>query len=195
MNFLAHSYLSGKNELLLLGNFIGDSVKGSMLNGFPDDMKKGIQLHRFIDHYTDHHEVVEETKQLLRPGFGKYAPVVADVYFDHFLASRWEEFHHETLEKHILNVHNILESNFALLPEKAQLFIPFLIRQNWMKSYATIEGISEVLIRMSRRTRFNSGMEKAQQDLRKNYQQYNDHFTLFFPDLINATKKQIDSLS
>ena len=28
MNFLAHLYLSGTNEKILVGNFIGDYVKG-----------------------------------------------------------------------------------------------------------------------------------------------------------------------
>ena len=32
MNFLAHIYLSGENEEVLLGNFIADSVKGADFN-------------------------------------------------------------------------------------------------------------------------------------------------------------------
>ena len=33
MNFLAHLYLSGEDEELLIGNFIADYVKGSLLPG------------------------------------------------------------------------------------------------------------------------------------------------------------------
>ena len=34
MNFLAHLYLSGASEGLIIGNFIGDSVKGQDLKSY-----------------------------------------------------------------------------------------------------------------------------------------------------------------
>jgi len=45
MNYLAHLYLSGSNEHVLVGNFIADSVKGSKHKDYPYDIQRGILLH------------------------------------------------------------------------------------------------------------------------------------------------------
>ena len=41
MNYLAHIYLSGANEEILVGNFIGDYVKGFELSKYSDQIRKG----------------------------------------------------------------------------------------------------------------------------------------------------------
>ena len=84
MNFLAHFHLSGENELIAIGNFLGDFIRGSELNSLPLTVQKGVYLHRFIDQYTDNHPVVRDLNKMLVPHFAKYAPVVSDIYFDYF---------------------------------------------------------------------------------------------------------------
>ncbi len=90
MNFLAHIYLSGNQERVMIGNFIGDFVKGKAWEEFDSAIQRGILLHREIDRYTDDHEVVIKTKERLRPKYHHYAPVISDVFYDHFLASLWK---------------------------------------------------------------------------------------------------------
>ncbi|HPX06218.1 MAG TPA: ACP phosphodiesterase, partial [Tenuifilaceae bacterium] len=92
MNFLAHLYLSGDNVHVRLGNFIGDHVKGKAFTHYPPDVQKGILMHRAIDSFTDNHLATAESKRLLRSGYGKYAGVVVDVFYDHLLASNWSNF-------------------------------------------------------------------------------------------------------
>ncbi|TAG37301.1 MAG: DUF479 domain-containing protein, partial [Cytophagia bacterium] len=58
MNFLAHIFLSGSDELRVVGNFIGDFVKGQKWREYPEKVQEGILLHRFIDGYTDKHTLV-----------------------------------------------------------------------------------------------------------------------------------------
>ena len=41
MNFLAHAYLSGTDEEILIGNFIADAVKGSNAATAPDVGRQG----------------------------------------------------------------------------------------------------------------------------------------------------------
>ena len=85
MNYLAHLYLSGNNADLLLGNFIADHLKGADRKRiYPEAIKRGIALHRRIDTFTDAHPVVAESKVRVREQFGKYAPVIVDVFYDHF---------------------------------------------------------------------------------------------------------------
>ena len=55
MNYLAHVYLSGSDEFLCIGNFIGDHVKGKAYFDYPETIQNGILLHRKIDYFTDQH--------------------------------------------------------------------------------------------------------------------------------------------
>lgn len=194
MNFLAHAYLSGNNDQIRFGNLIADAVKGDSYTQFPVEIQKGILLHRFIDSFTDQHPIVEESKILLREKFHKYAPVVSDVYFDHFLAKNWHEFHHAPLENYAQETYRILEAYSAHTPSKSKLFIPWLIQQNWLVSYKTTDGISQILGRMSNRAKFVSNMELAGEELIARYGQYEDHFRRYFPELIKASTVFKESL-
>ena len=65
MNFLAHLYLSGNDENIMIGNFIGDHVKGNNFLKYDESIIFGIKLHRMIDAFTDSHPLVEESKKHL----------------------------------------------------------------------------------------------------------------------------------
>ena len=58
-------------------------MKGNKINDFDSDIKKGIQLHREIDQFTDSHPIVRESKLRLRADFRHYSPVIVDVFYDH----------------------------------------------------------------------------------------------------------------
>ena len=97
MNFLAHLYLSGNDPLVRLGNFIGDFVKGrDLADRYEPAIVKGIELHRAIDEFTDQHAIVKQSKMRLRPKYRHYAPVIVDIFYDHFLAAGWDN-HSEQL--------------------------------------------------------------------------------------------------
>ena len=98
VNYLAHFYLADPDPMLMVGNFMGDGVKGSDLAKFPDTVARGVRFHRFIDSYTDAHPEVMEAKRLFYPTQSKYASVVVDVLFDHLLALNWGAHHEERLE-------------------------------------------------------------------------------------------------
>jgi acyl carrier protein phosphodiesterase len=194
LNYLAHIFLSGDDEALLIGNFIADAVKGKQLELYPEGIARGIRLHRLIDSFTDTHPVVRETKARLRPHFRKYAPVVADLYFDHFLASRFEEFASEPLKPYTSRVYTLIDQHLPNLPERVQYFFPYMMRQNWLLSYAEVSGIAQALGGLSRRTSFESGMERAGEELLENYTLYDAEFSLFFPELIAYVEKVLPDL-
>ncbi len=195
MNFLAHAYLSGDNPKLLVGNFIGDFVKGRGIHErFEKNIAQGIELHRLIDAYTDSHPVVMESKIRLREKYRHYAPVIVDMYYDHFLASSWSTYHDLSLEEFAAKTYQTLNDNFDVLPEKLRHMLPYMMHGNWLVNYGKVEGIQRALTGMSRRTSFNSQMEDAANDLRKHYQEFGDEFKLFFPDLVRYSKEEIEKL-
>ncbi|HEX8516956.1 MAG TPA: ACP phosphodiesterase [Bacteroidia bacterium] len=191
MNFLSHLYLSGDSEGLLIGNYIADSVKGSDYKNYPEEIRKGILLHRKIDTYTDCHPVVEESKQRLRPRYRKYAGVITDVYYDHFLASNWEEYSSETLWDYTQRIYAIIQKNHSILPEKSVHFTQYMLRYNILEAYSRLQGIEQVLTGMSQRTKFQSNMEHAAHELKEHYTLFEDEFKRFFPELRQFVKDEI----
>lgn len=185
MNYLAHIYLSGDSEEITVGNFIGDFVKGNQHQQFPEQVAYGIVLHRRIDSFTDQHALVRECIQLLRPGYGKYAGIVADIFFDHFLASNWTDYSVDSLRQFTKNAHSIFISNFGILPFRVKQFLPFLIHHRRLESYAERENLLTVLDIMSRRTSLPANSEWAMMILNQKYDEFEYLFRNFFLELIN----------
>lgn len=194
MNFLAHIFLSGQNEDLIIGNFIADSVKGKKYLNFPSGIQKGIILHRSIDYFTDTHPVVRQSTSRLFKNYSHYSAVIVDIYYDHFLASNWSNYSETPLEIYIADFYLLLEKNFSILPEPIQRFFPVMVEENWLLSYASIEGIQKILYQMNIRTRGKSKMDKAVKDLQDNYKDFEGDFNTFFPDLQKFTKQKIKTL-
>lgn len=184
MNFLAHLYLSQSPPELMVGNFIGDFVKGKAFENFPDVIRKGIILHREIDAFTDDHVWVKKSKKRLVPKYRHYAAVIVDIFYDHFLASQWHSYHHQPLEIFTSGAYHTIQDHWHLLPEKAKYMLPFMVEQNWLLNYSSISGIKRSLTGLSRRSKFTSHMEEATEDLEKYYDIYKEEFTAFFPVII-----------
>ena len=188
MNFLVHLYLSGDDDDILIGNFIADSVKGSALARYPERIQEGIVLHRKIDQFTDEHPVVLKGKVRLRPKFHKYAPVIMDVFYDHFLAIHWDDYCSVSLTDYVKAVYELLEKNTESFPERTKMMLPYMIGGNWLEGYRHLEGINRSLTGMSKRTNFKSDMEFATKDLERNYDFYEEEFNEFFPLLVDYVK-------
>lgn len=192
MNFLSHLYLAGNSEGLIIGNFIADAVKGSDYKKYSDQIQKGILLHRQIDTYTDSHEIVEQSKQRLRKDYKKYSGVIVDIYYDHFLATNWNDYSGQPLNDFSKNIYQIIKDNHILLPLKSAQFAKYMFHYNVLEAYAKLEGIDRVLKGMAHRTTFESNMEKAIHDLKEHFQLFENEFKLFFPQLQQFVNTQIE---
>ena len=184
MNYLAHIYLSGDSDEIILGNFIGDFVKGNKYQNYPDQVAFGIRLHRRIDLFTDQHPDVRKCIDVLKPGYGRYSGIVVDVFFDHFLAANWNNYSEYTLREFSKHAHAVFLSNFMLLPFRVKQFLPFLIQNKRLESYAHRENMYPVLEIMSRRTSLPANSEWAMQILQKEYDQFEALFRSFFAEMI-----------
>jgi acyl carrier protein phosphodiesterase len=185
MNYLAHLYLSGDSDEVKLGNFIGDYVKGNKHLQYPEQVAFGIRLHRSIDHFTDQHPDVKSCIELVKPGYGRYSGIVTDIFFDHFLASNWNDYSVITLRQFSKHAHAVFLSNFGLLPFRVKQFLPFLIQHKRLESYANRESMFQVLEIMSRRTSLPQNSEWAIQLLNHEYNLFESLFRNFFTDMID----------
>jgi acyl carrier protein phosphodiesterase len=184
VNFLAHLFLSKDDPEIMVGNFIGDFVRGRNLESvYTKKIALGIELHREIDAYTDKHEIVMESKKRLRPKYRHYSPVIVDVFYDHFLAAGWPAFHPQLLTDFAANAYSTINLHEPILPQRVTYMLPYMTKGNWLVNYAHVEGINRALTGMSQRTPYESKMNEATLDLEKHYNDFQKEFNDFFPQL------------
>ena len=183
MNFLAHLYLSGDNEEIRFGNFIGDWIKGKKYENYPELIKQGILLHRHIDHYTDNHPVVHQSIVRLRPAYSKHAGVAVDILYDHFLALNWELYSDISLEEYVIKFHSYVLNNLNLLPKKAKQFAFPFIRKKRLICYADLDCFKDVLDKMAIYTSMPNKTKQAMNIINENYEDFKNEFQLFFSDI------------
>lgn len=195
MNFLAHIYLSGDNKNVTIGNFIADGIRGKDYKKYPKDIQIGILLHREIDTFTDAHQTVRQSTKRLHKNYSHYSGVIVDILYDHFLAKNWNSYSNISLQTYIDEFYDSLEDNFDVLPSRIQKMMPYMISDNWLLSYASIEGISKVLAGMNRRTQNKSQMNLAVKELEEFYTEFESEFTSFFDELIAFANNKLKLLS
>ncbi len=187
MNILAHAYLSNRDPDLLVGNFLGDFVKGDPAHprhGLTPGEINGIWLHRAIDSFTDSHPDVAAVRDILHPRCHKYAGPAVDIFFDHFLAASFTDLTGESLSDFILFFYQTLQANNAHFPASAQRMLSAMVQHDWVPHYATIAGIDRSLKGVSRRTAFPSGLDTAVEDLEQYYDEIGGKFMHYWPQLI-----------
>jgi acyl carrier protein phosphodiesterase len=194
MNFLAHIYLSFNDDEVTIGNFIADSIRGNKYKHLPDNVQKGILLHRYIDTFTDAHPTVRQSTKRLHENYSHYSGVIVDIFYDHFLAKNWKDYSDIPLADFVDNFYKILETNYTILPEKIKHMMPYMISDNWILNYANLEGIDQVLKGMNRRTKNISKMNFAILDLENHYDEFEKEFSSFFQELIDFSKQKYKSL-
>jgi acyl carrier protein phosphodiesterase len=195
MNFLAHIYLSGDNDLLKIGNFMADSIRGHHYLDYPEEIKKGILLHRYIDTFTDAHPIYRKSKHRLHEKYGHYSGVIMDIVYDHFLAKNWSQYSNEKLEDYSESFYNLLKENYDVLTEKIKGMLPFMIARNWLVSYASMAGLEMILFQMDHRTKNRVNMHEAIVEIQQFYTEFEEEFTLFFDELRQHCREKLIELN
>lgn len=194
MNFLAHIYLSGDNELMKIGNFMADGIHGKHFDTFPMEIQKGIILHRSIDTFTDAHPIFRQSTKRLHTNYHHYSGIIVDIFYDHFLAKNWSTYSDEKLEDYSERFYKSLRDNHEVLTLKTQKMLPYMINHDWLSSYQNIESIESVLAKMDTRMKYDSNMRFSVAELRTFYSEFELEFTAFFKELMVHSNLKIQTL-
>jgi acyl carrier protein phosphodiesterase len=192
LNYLAHLFLAGTDPEMILGNFIADHVKGSDKMKYSENVRKGISMHRAIDTFTDQHPVVKQSIARLRADFRKYAGVIVDMYYDHYLSAQWDEYSDTDLPEFTRIRYDILNTFQPILPARSARLLFYMEKQNWLMSYSSFDGMQQAFNGMSRRTTFESNMELAVVNLKAGYPEFKQEFRQFFPELQSYVKNNFE---
>lgn len=181
MNYLAHIYLADNDDKNILGNFLGDFVNKSLEDNYEDSIKNGIFMHRKLDSFTDSNSVFLGSKKRISSVNRRFAGVLIDMFYDHFLAKNWRLYSEIPLEEFADNFYGMLERFSYCLPEKLTKRLPYMIEENWLVSYREIDGIKLSLDRISLRfSRSNHPITNPIDELVRNYDALENDFKSFF---------------
>lgn len=187
MNYLAHLLLSGNNEDVIFGNFIGDAIKGRDYERFSPSIQKGIILHRNIDTYTDSHPVYLQSKRRFYKKFPKISGVITDILYDHFLCVEWEKHSNVQLDTFINNSYQHLDTRQDEMPEKMKLLYDHMRTNDWLTRYKTKEGTSLSLQQIGKRIGFGNEVHKAFDEFELNRVAFLNEFNIFFESINQYT--------
>ena len=183
MNFLAHLVLSAHDEEEMLGNLLGDFTKWIDVSTLPAGMQRGVRLHRAIDRFTDFHPIVSVSKERVSDERWRFAGVLVDVFYDHYLARDFPQYGGGTLRDFLDRVYAALRRRQGGMSEKFARVIDRMIAQDWMGGYGSMDGISLTLERiagrLSRPTNLGSGIV----ELEASYEALGQDFAAFWPEL------------
>lgn len=183
MNLVAHQLLSFNQPEIQVGNHLGDVIKGRRLSNFPHEIQKGILLHRHIDSFTDSHPVVKRSCARLYEDYGKYAPIIVDIFYDYFLIKNWGKFCKKDFNTFRKECYKVLLAYKELYPEPYRHYTELLAKRDWFYQYSTMEGVELTLNKLGSRTRFFNNMHMAVKSLYVDEALFNKDFLEFYPEL------------
>jgi acyl carrier protein phosphodiesterase len=189
MNHLAHLFLAREGTESLIGNLAGDFVKGPLGDRFTDGIRSGIQQHRAIDAYTDAHPSVAAFRRVLIPEHGHYSRVIADMFFDHFLATRFDEFAGEPLDDFLGRTFAAIDPHEDELPGLLRVVYPRIRDEGWLQSYRDIDAVRGALRNIARRFSRQPRLDDAVRHLVDSRAELERRFDDFFPDVLAFARR------
>jgi acyl carrier protein phosphodiesterase len=184
MNYLAHAYFSYHEPPTMVGNLISDFIKGKKQFDYPDDIQKGIRLHRAIDTFTDAHPAIAEAKQVFRPHYRLYAGAFVDVAFDYFIANDSNLFATEQdLAQFAETAYQALRAHEPHIPPIALGYFSRMQQQNWLYNYRYVWGIQKSFGGIVYRSAHLTDSSKAAELFEEHLLMLKHCYDTFIPDL------------
>ncbi|MGI9917675.1 ACP phosphodiesterase [Vibrio owensii] len=188
MNFLAHLHIADHCNSHLMGNLLGDFVKGDPSKQYQTDISNGIKLHRFVDRITDHHVLVEECKPHFTGVARRFAPIALDMFWDHCLAKHWRTFSPQSLDSFVRYAYSEVNKQISNeLPPRFLMLHSRMWSGGWLQSYQDLENIEFALHRMSQRSPRMADLTTTFEVLDNEYEQLEAKFAALYQDVLSQS--------
>lgn len=195
MNLLAHLFLVEPTPEAIVGSLLGDVVKGRPDPKYSQQVVAAIKRHRAIDAYTDGHPEIRRSKHLVSPLRRRYAGILVDIFFDHFLCQHWERFTEQPLEQFIQCVYAGIYGYQGFLPHDVNAVLQRMVQANWLATYRTEAGIALTIERVAGRITRMNPLPGAIEELVRHRHNFDRCFLAFFPQLIAHFNEPISQVS
>jgi len=188
VNLLAHAFLADGSADRIVGQLCGDFVRGADLSGYPDQVQAGIRCHRAVDTFTDAHELNLQARNLFDAPYRRYAGIVVDVLYDHFLARDWTRYCDVPLTGYVQKVHAALDAHGAILPERLQQFAALIQSEDILGRNIDRGHIETTLWRLSQRRPHMAPLADVADVMWAQEVPLKAAFDSFFPELLSYTR-------
>ncbi|MED5238598.1 MAG: ACP phosphodiesterase [Pseudomonadota bacterium] len=183
MNYLAHLTLAQPSVSSKVGNMLGDFMRGVDVQALPAPVRQGLDNHRLVDRFTDHHDWVLAQRRAFSPSRRRFAGVALDVLFDHFLWQHWSTFHDRPRDDTIHLHYAQLQAGNALMPDAMRTRMQAMVEQDWLNRYARLEQVGQALDMIASRIRFANGFAGIVEEIAPRYAELEAGFLVFYPQL------------
>lgn len=181
MNYLAHFFLGHGHPDLEIGGLLGDFVRGQEMEQYPAGIQIGIRLHRGIDAFTDQHPAFRTSRERVSQERRRFAGIMVDMFYDHFLARDWERYAEIPLEGFARKTHRLFNERAEILPEKVVSLLPRMAKEDWLVSYREVSGIGAALDRIGTRLKRPNTLAGSVTELEADYDGFASDFAVFLP--------------
>jgi acyl carrier protein phosphodiesterase len=183
VNFLAHFHLAWPDEGLLAGGLEGDYIKGPLRGALPPGLERGIKLHRAIDAYTDGHPLIRQLRRELPQSLRRYAGILIDLSFDHYLSLHWSNFSEVPLAHFNSGVYRALIAHEVILSERARSMLARLVEYDVLNLYLEWETVLTTARRLGQRFKHHNPFLDIDRELSPAKDLLEQAFLNFYPHL------------
>ena len=189
MNYLAHLFLARPTADSCFGNLLGDFRRGVDLNSYSNAVRAGVANHIFVDKFTDSHNIVRQARSEVSAGRRRFAGIMLDVLFDHFLIKHWSLYSEESFTVFGQRAYDCLGRRVSIMPENMQAMVGSMLTHRWLDTYSHLQGVERALERTASRIRFKHNFHGSIEDVQQNYALFEQTFLTFFPQLLAAVRQ------
>ena len=191
MNYLAHTALSKATPMSLIGNLLGDFMKGVNRDALYPEIREGLENHREVDALTDRHPDVVSLKPLFQDQTRRFAGVAIDIYFDYLLCKHWDSFYVLPLSDFIEQTYALLDNYRHLVPSETMRFaLGRMTTQDWFSAYRDEGMIFKVIERAASRIRYPNAFTDSIADIQQNREIIEQGFLNLYPELMHIANQR-----
>jgi acyl carrier protein phosphodiesterase len=195
LNWLAHFVLSPADERARLGGWLADVLTPTEVASISDPrVLTGIRLHREIDRLTDAHPAVLESRSRLPEGIRRYAGIVLDVTWDHFLSLSFDERVGRDLNGFVEEVHGGLLRQRPSLTAEVAAVVDRMVAESWLTCYRDAPGVEltlrRIAHRLSPRARARFSPEAGRRLIEVDHARMEAAFGRLWPDLVQLASTE-----
>lgn len=183
MNFLAHFHLAWPDEGLVAGGLEGDYFKGPLNGTLSPSLARGVKLHRAIDAYTDAHPLIAQLRRDLPAGLRRYAGILIDLSFDHYLSLHWSRYSDMPLRTFSDEVYAVLADHEGELSAAARDMAKRLEQHDVLTLYLEWDTVTASAKRIGRRFQRRNPFLDVDTELAPGKAMLEEAFLNFYPDL------------
>lgn len=184
MNFLAHFHLAWPDRGLIAGGLEGDYYKGPLRGELDRDVERGVKLHRAIDGYTDKHSTIVDLRRQFPPGLRRYAGILIDIAFDHYLTSHWSRYSNIPLGEFNASIYQVLVEHETLLSTDCLKMVNRIVDYDVLNRYHEWEAVTATATRVGERFRRGNPLLKVHREMEPLRQPLESAFLAFYPELL-----------